>query len=196
MVDVVDDIVDELPDFPAIAREIQNRAKHRVGSGSTEAPLFREFFGTSVRIVEILWNLIIQGDHLPDNRHPKHLMWCLHFLKVYPKQGPGCATVGESERDAVNPRTHRKWVWKFIEAVAELVKIVARIFVFFSYCVAIIVVEMHVVINGDVYHCRPRRRRLILMTSSPPTSHKNFARRTTSPPNHRLTLTAISASMT
>lgn len=131
MVNVVDDVVDELPDFPAIARDIQNRAKHRVGSGSTEARLFREFFGTSVRIVEILWNLIIQGDHLPDNGRPEHLMWCLHFLKVYPKQGPGCATVSGSERGAVDPRTHRKWVWKFIEAVAELVDIVARIFVFF-----------------------------------------------------------------
>ncbi len=50
---------------------------------------------------------------------------------VYPKQGPGCATVGGSKRGAVDPRTHRKWVWKFSEAVAELVDIVARIFVFF-----------------------------------------------------------------
>ncbi len=195
MVNVINDVVDELPDFPAIARDIQNRAKHRVGSGSTEAWLFRELFGTSVRIVEIPWNLIIQGYHLPDDRRPKHLMWCLHFLKVYPKQGPGYATVGKSERGAIDPRTHQKWVWKFIEAVAELVEIVARIF-FFSYCVAIIVVEMHVVVNGDVYHRRPRRRQLILMTSSPPTSHKNITRRTTSPPNRRLTLTAVSASMT
>ncbi len=148
-----------------------------------------------MRIVEILWNLIIQGDHLPDNGRPEHLMWCLHFLKVYPKQGPGCATIGRSERGAVDPRTHQKWVWKFIEAVAELVDIVARFF-FFSYCVAIIVVEMHVGINGDVYHRRPCRRRLILMTSLPPTSHKNITRCTTSPPNRRLTLTAVSASMT
>ena len=194
MVNVDDDVVDELPDFPAIAPDIQNRAKHRVGSGSTEARLFREFFGTSVRIVEILWNFIIQGDHLLDNGRPEHLMWCLHFLKVYPKQGPGCATVGGSERGAVDPRTHRKWVWKYIKAVVKLVNIVARIF-FFSYCVAIIVVETHVVVNGDVYHHRPRRRRLILMTSSPPTSHKNITRRTTSPSIRRLTLTAVSASM-
>jgi hypothetical protein len=105
--------------------------------------------------VEILWNLIIQGNHLPDNGRPEHLMWCLHFLKVYPKQGPGCTTVGGSERGAVDPRTHQKLVWKFIKAVTELVNIVARIFVFFSYCVAIIVVEMHVVFNGNVYHRHP-----------------------------------------
>ncbi len=52
-------------------------------------------------------------------------------MKVYPKQGLGCAAVGGSERGAVDPRTHRKWVWKFIEAIAELVDIVARIFVYF-----------------------------------------------------------------
>ncbi len=149
-----------------------------------------------MRIVEILSNLIIQGDHLPDDGRPEQLMGCLHLLKVYPKQGPGCATVGVSERGAVDPRTHRKLVWKFIEAVAKLVDIVARFLLFFSYCVAIIVVEMHVVVNGDVYHCRPHHRLLILMTSLPPTSHRNITRRTTSPPNRRLTLTAISASMT
>jgi hypothetical protein len=174
----------------------QNRGNHRVGSGSTEAWLFREFFGTSLQIVEILWNLIIQGDHLPDDGQPKHLMWCLHFLKVYPKQGPGCTTIGGSDRGAVDPRTHQKLVWKFIEAVAKLVDTVARIFVFFSYCIAIIIVEMHVVINGDVYHRCPCRRQHILMTLLPPTSHKNITRRTTSPPNRRLTLTAVSASMT
>ncbi len=59
MVHVVDNVVNKLPDFPAIARDIQNRAKRRVGSGSTEARLFREFFGTSVRVVELLWKLII-----------------------------------------------------------------------------------------------------------------------------------------
>ncbi len=101
------------------------------GSGSTEARLLREFFGTSVRVVELLWKLIVQGNHLPNNGYPKHLMWCIYFLKVYPKQGPGCAATGGSERGAVDPRIHQKWVWKFIEAVAELVGIVARIFVYF-----------------------------------------------------------------
>jgi hypothetical protein len=59
MVHIVDDVVNELPDFPAITRDIQNRAKRRVGSGSTAARLFREFFGTSMRVVELLWKLIV-----------------------------------------------------------------------------------------------------------------------------------------
>jgi hypothetical protein len=59
MVHVVNNIVNKLPDFPAIARDIQNQAKCRVGSGLTEARLFRKFFGTSVRDVELLWKLIV-----------------------------------------------------------------------------------------------------------------------------------------
>ncbi len=59
MVHVVNDVVNELPDFPAIARDIQNRAKRCVGSGSTEARLFLKFFGTSVRVIKLLWKLII-----------------------------------------------------------------------------------------------------------------------------------------
>ncbi len=59
MVHVVDNVVNELPDFPAIARDIQNRAKRCIGSGLTEARLFCEFFGMSVRVVELLWKLIV-----------------------------------------------------------------------------------------------------------------------------------------
>ncbi len=42
-------------------------------------------------------------------------------MKVYPKQSPGCLAVGA---DAVDPKTHRKWVWAFIDAIANLVDIV------------------------------------------------------------------------
>ena len=35
-------------------------------------------------------------------------------MKVYPKQSLGCSAVGASA-GAVNPKTHRKWVWAFID---------------------------------------------------------------------------------
>jgi hypothetical protein len=44
-------------------------------------------------------------------------------MKVYPKQGPGCAVVGASH-GAADPKTLRKWVWAFIEAISELVDLV------------------------------------------------------------------------
>ena len=56
---------------------------------------------------------------LPEGSCPKHLLWALHFMKVYPKQSPGCLAVGASA-GAVDPKTHRKWVWAFIDAVANL----------------------------------------------------------------------------
>ena len=41
-------------------------------------------------------------------------------MQVYPKQSLGCSVVGASA-GAVDPKTHRKWVSAFIDAVADLV---------------------------------------------------------------------------
>ena len=70
--------------------------------------------------VSKVWSMLMEEDILPEGGHPKHLLWALHFLKVYPLQAPGCAAVGASG-GAVDPKTHRKWVWAFIDAIEELV---------------------------------------------------------------------------
>ncbi len=98
---------DELPDFAEIAQDIQNWASCRVGSEAMETRLFREFFGTSVRVIKILWELIVCNKLQPKGGRPEHLLWMLYFLKVYPKQGPGCSVVGASA-GTVDPKTHRK----------------------------------------------------------------------------------------
>ena len=54
---------------------------------------------------------------------PEHLLWMLYFLKVYSKQGLGCLVVGATA-GAINPKTHRKWVWAFIKAITKLVNVV------------------------------------------------------------------------
>ena len=46
---------------------------------------------------------------------------------MYPKQNPGCLTVGASN-GAVNPKTHRKWVWAFIDTIKELMDVVVSFF--------------------------------------------------------------------
>jgi hypothetical protein len=69
---------EELPDFAEIARGIQNWAPCRAGSESTEARLFREFFGTGVRVVEILWELVVPNKLRPKAGRPEHRM--LYFL--------------------------------------------------------------------------------------------------------------------
>ena len=106
-----------MPDFEALARNIQNRASHCVSAATTETRHFREFFGTSVLVVEKVWELLKRDSLLPEGGCPKHLLWALHFMKVYPKQSPVCPA-------AVDPKTYRKWVWAFIDAVANLVDVV------------------------------------------------------------------------
>ena len=123
----IEDYVDIIPDFTTIARDIQNRASHAIGTPIMEARHFCEFFGTSVDVVELVWEHILHRDELlPKGGQPKHLLWALHFLKVYPKQSPGCSAVGAS-KGAIDPKTHRKWVWAFVEAIAELVDEIVRI---------------------------------------------------------------------
>jgi hypothetical protein len=124
---------EELLDFADIARDIQNRASCRVRSESTKAWLFRKFFGMSVRVVEILWELVVCDKLQPGGGHPEHLLWMLFFMKVYPKQGPGWLVVGASA-SAVNPKTHRKWVWAFIEAIAELIDVVVSDTTMWGWC--------------------------------------------------------------
>ena len=111
----------------AAARDIQNRVSRVVGTDEMEDRHFREFFGTSISMVMMVWDLLVDHSLLPEKGLPKHLLWALYFLKVYPKQSPGCSVVGASA-GAVDPKTFRKWVWAFIVAIAELVDEVVSIF--------------------------------------------------------------------
>ena len=74
-------------------------------------------------VVKKVWELLERDSLLPEDGRPKHLLWALHFMKEYPKQSPGCSAVGTSA-GAVSPKTNRKWVWAFIDAVANLVDVV------------------------------------------------------------------------
>jgi hypothetical protein len=56
----------------------------------------------------------------------------LYFLKVYPKQRPGCSVVVASD-SAVDPKTHCKWVWVYIKAIAELVDVVVSLLYFVAF---------------------------------------------------------------
>ena len=105
--------------FDRAAREIMNRAGRRVGTAAMEDRRFRSFFGARFEIVRMVWDMLGEGGLRPEKSEPKHLLWTLYFLKVYPREGPGCAAVGGS-RGAVDPKTMRKWVWLFLERIAEL----------------------------------------------------------------------------
>jgi len=111
--------------FHCAAREIMNRAGRRVGTAAMEDRRFRSFFGAQFEIVCMVWDMLGEGGLRPEKSEPKHLLWTLYFLKVYPQEGPGCPTVGGS-RGAFDPKTMRKWVWLFLERIAELADEVVR----------------------------------------------------------------------
>jgi hypothetical protein len=67
--------------------------------------------------------LLERDSLLPEGSDQKHLLCALHIMKVYPKQGPGCAVAGASH-GAIDPKTHHKWVWVFMYAIAELLDVV------------------------------------------------------------------------
>jgi hypothetical protein len=50
-------------------------------------------------------------------------------MKVNPKQGPGCLVIGMSD-GAADPKTHHKWVWAYVEAIAKLVDMVVSLLYF------------------------------------------------------------------
>ena len=103
----------DVPNFMPDARDIMRKLPRDPGAESapTLVRAFRETLGTSLHIVETVWCLLVQEGVLPDKSQPKHLLRALHFMKVYPLQAPGCAAAGASAGGAVDPKTHRKWVW-------------------------------------------------------------------------------------
>ena len=88
---------------------------------------FRGLFGARIKIVLKVWLMLGKGGLRPKKRKPKHLLWTLYFLKVYPREAPGCSAVGGS-KGAIDPKTLQKWVWLFIERIAELADEVLSIF--------------------------------------------------------------------
>ena len=106
-------------DFILVGKDIQNKTGRKIGSDVTEDRAFREFFGTNQFVATALWNNLAVRDFIPAEGEIKHLLWTLHFMKVYTKQGVVSSTVGGSS-GAVDPKTFRKYVWPFIHAIADL----------------------------------------------------------------------------
>ena len=105
------------------ARDIMNKFPRPDTAALTKICTFCETFGTRLPIVSKVWHMLWEENLLPEGGSPKHLLWALHFLKVYPLQAPGCVAVSASG-GAIDPKTHRKWIWSFIKVVSELVDVV------------------------------------------------------------------------
>jgi hypothetical protein len=113
--------------FLCDARDIHNQTSRSVGTAAMEDHRFRSLFGARFEIVLKVWLMLWEDGLRPKKSKPKHLLWTLYFLKVYPSEAPGCSAVGGS-KGAIDPKTLRKWVWLFIERIAKLADEAVSIF--------------------------------------------------------------------
>ena len=82
---------------------------------NTENRRFKSIFGILIDQVCLLWLTIQQNNNsLCQKASPKHLLWCLLFLKLYVTESVAAILCGCDEK------TFRKWVWLFIEEIAKL----------------------------------------------------------------------------
>jgi len=132
------------------ARDIQNRTSRGVGTAAMEDRRFCGLFGACIEIVLKVWFMLGEGGLRPKKSKPKHLLWTPYFLKVYPREAPGCSAVG-GLKGAIDPKTLRKWVWLFIERIAELADDVVSIFVMPT------LASSHSTVASPPRFCRARR---------------------------------------
>lgn len=81
-------------------------------SPSTSLRRFKSFFGITPSMCTIVWNKL--KDKAPIGSKPKHLLWCLFFLKQYPIEHIRQSVLGADEK------TIRKWNWIFIKLLSQL----------------------------------------------------------------------------
>ena len=106
-------------DFYLIGKDIQNRFGQSIGSNKSEDRRFRSYFGCGVEVAVEVWNALVNFAILPDEGQILHLLWALYFMKCYPTEETACAAAG-GHTGAIDPKTHRKYIWPFIEAIANL----------------------------------------------------------------------------
>ena len=102
-------------DFMEEARLIWRREWNVIRSDKSESRDFRENFGVGVNVAHTVWMMMDSRELIPNDGRIHHLLWTLSFMKIYGKERMMCHL--NRIRD---PKTFRKWVWLFIDSIAEL----------------------------------------------------------------------------
>ena len=105
--------------FYVIRKDIQNWFGQSIGSNKSEDHRFRSNFGCSVEVAVEVWNALVHDAILPDQGQSLHLLWALYFMKRYPTKETACTATG-GHTGAIDPKTHQKYIWPFLEAIANL----------------------------------------------------------------------------
>jgi len=101
--------------FKIEGSDIMSRAGAKAATDSRFSRRFSSAFGVKAYVCPAIWNMLESSDVIKvENRHPKHLLWALMFLKVYASEDVLAALAG------VHVNTLRKWLWIYVKAVAKL----------------------------------------------------------------------------
>lgn len=98
---------------PVVFRQIGCRFAGIVDNGSWTDWHRRKWvslFGIAPLNCSNIWSDIV----IPQGGNPKHLLWALAFLRSYENETSFARSCG------CEPKTARKWVWKFVEALAAI----------------------------------------------------------------------------
>lgn len=71
---------------------------------------FLALFDVARKVCETVWNYI--HHKLPKRSDPVHLLWALHFFKMY-DVGFAISVLWRTDR-----QTHRKWCWVVLRTIA------------------------------------------------------------------------------
>ena len=97
---------------------------------------FREFFECSAMVVMSMWRRLSRTSQIPFGGEPKHMLWALLFMKVYPKEGVMCKLINVED-----PKTFRGRVKDFIEAISDLESDIVSYF--FNFCFVFLCIYLY-----------------------------------------------------
>lgn len=98
--------------FLAIGSKYTKTKSKEIQRNPTRQRRFKSFFGVTPHVCFLVWQRI--KNDAPPGSEPKHLLWCLNFLKQYSDEHTRKAV-----RSAVE-KTIRKWTWIFVKLVSDL----------------------------------------------------------------------------
>jgi hypothetical protein len=84
--------------------------------GSTEDARFRATFGVSAQVAADAYKLMETLDVLPPDPSPRHFLWALAFMCLYPKNDKALSLILGNK----DPKTLHKYLWPYIRSLFEL----------------------------------------------------------------------------
>lgn len=84
------------------------------GNLTSEYEFFKSTYGVTPDVCSHTWEYITHYRVKPKRAVPKHLLWCLIFLKTYGTETFLARIFGTTEK------TYRKWTWLMVDSINKL----------------------------------------------------------------------------